>query len=101
MDQIATPQASTRQNEPASVPASASARLYYLDWIRVVVIGCVVIGHTMLVFSGLPWLITSKEHIPLATLPVLAIGNQIAMPLLFLVSGAATWFSLRKRSGKQ
>jgi hypothetical protein len=55
----------------------------------------------MLVFSGLPWLINSQDHLFLATVPILAIGYQVAMPLLFLVSGAATWFSLRKRNGKQ
>jgi peptidoglycan/LPS O-acetylase OafA/YrhL len=97
MTQVALKQATTIEDRQVITPA----RLYYLDWIRVVVIAGVFVGHTMLVFSGLPWLITSEEHLVLVTAPLLAIGNQIAMPLLFLVSGAATWFSLRKRTGKQ
>ncbi len=85
----------------AAETATTTGRLYYLDWIRVVVIGCVFLGHTMMVFSGLPWLISSDQTIFLFVAPVLAIGNQVAMPLLFLVSGASTWFSLRKRTGKR
>ncbi len=85
----------------AAPPVAAAGRLYSLDWIRVVVIGGVFVCHTMLVFSGLPWLISSDQHIFWFTAPFLAIGQQVAMPLLFLVSGAATGFSLRKRTGRQ
>jgi glucan biosynthesis protein C len=28
-------------------------------------------------------------------------GNAVAMQLLFLLAGAATWFALRRRSGSQ
>ena len=81
--------------------AVAGARLYYLDWIRVAVIAGVYVTHTMIVFSGLPWLINSSQTLFLVVTPLLAVANQIGMPLLFMVSGAATWFSLRKRTSKQ
>jgi fucose 4-O-acetylase-like acetyltransferase len=83
----------------AASPAAAG-RLFYLDWIRILTIGGVFVAHSLLPFSGLPWLINSTQSI-VASTPVLLIANQFGMPLLFMVSGAATWFSLRKRSGRQ
>ena len=85
----------------SEAPAAAGARLYYLDWIRVAVIAGVYVTHAMIVFSGLPWLINSSQTLFLVVTPLLAVANQIGMPLLFMVSGAATWFSLRKRTSKQ
>ena len=85
----------------SEAPAVAGARLYYLDWIRVAVIAGVYVTHAMIVFSGLPWLINSSQTLFLVVTPLLAVANQIGMPLLFMVSGAATWFSLRKRTSKQ
>jgi hypothetical protein len=85
--------------EPVEQPATASSKshLYYLDWLRVVIIGMVFVGHVTLPFSGVPWLITSDAHIPLGGL-ILAIGNQFAMPVMFLIAGASSFFSLRKRA---
>lgn len=84
---------------PAQSPAHTlpTGRLYYLDWLRVIIIGLVFVGHTMMPFTGAPWLITSEQIAPLSGL-VAAVGNQFAMPVMFLIAGASTFFSLRKRS---
>ncbi|MGE5602372.1 MAG: acyltransferase family protein [Nitrososphaerales archaeon] len=84
---------------PAKKPASTSAesRLYYLDWLRVIIIGMVFVGHTMMPFTGAPWLITANQIAPLSGLIAL-VGNQFAMPVMFLISGAGAYFSLRKRA---
>jgi hypothetical protein len=57
----------------------------------------VFVGHVLLPFSGVPWLITSDERVRFGGL-ILAIGNQFAMPVMFLIAGASAVFALRKRS---
>ena len=88
-----------------SVSASASVgqsekRLYYLDWLRVFIIGGVFLAHAVLPFTGGDWLIVSGSLIPIAG-AIAIIGNQFGMPLLFVISGAATVFSMRRRTNKQ
>ncbi len=73
--------------------------LYYLDWLRTLVVYAVFFGHVFLPFTGGAWLITSGRILPIS-LVVALLGNQFAMPLMFLVAGAAVWFSLRRRSGR-
>lgn len=72
-------------------------RLYYLDWLRALVIFAAFIGHVALPFSGGRWVITGDQFIPI-TVIILAIGNQFVIPTLFLISGAALTFSLGSRS---
>ena len=86
-----------------SVTAAAvqpEKRLYYLDWLRVLIIGGVFLAHAVLPFTGGDWLIVSGSLIPIAG-AIAIIGNQFGMPLLFLISGAATVFSMRRRTNKQ
>jgi peptidoglycan/LPS O-acetylase OafA/YrhL len=80
--------------------AQPEKRLYYLDWLRVLIIGGVFLAHTVLPFTGGDWLIVSGSLIPIAG-AIAIIGNQFGMPLLFLISGAATVFSMRRRINKQ
>ena len=85
---------------PANAAAPAAApRLYYLDWLRTLVVFAVFLGHAFLPFTGAAWLITSGRILPISVVVAL-LGNQFAMPLMFLVAGAAVWFSLRRRSGR-
>lgn len=93
MPSTLTPAEDARQ----PLPASAASRLYYLDWLRVIIIGMVFVGHTMMPFTGAPWLITADQIAPLSGL-LAVVGNQFAMPVMFLIAGASTFFSLRKRS---
>jgi glucan biosynthesis protein C len=75
-------------------------RLYYLDWLRVFIIGGVFLAHTVLPFTGGDWLIVSGAFLPIAGF-IAIVGNQFGMPLLFLISGAAVVFSMRRRGNRQ
>ena len=79
---------------------STEKRLYYLDWLRVFIIGGVFVAHALLPFTGGDWLIVSGSLIPIAG-AIAIVGNQFGMPLLFVISGAATVFSMRRRTNKQ
>ena len=78
-------------------PAVGGSRLYYMDWLRVIIIGMVFVAHVMMPFSGAPWLITADQKFPLGG-GIAAIGNQFAMPVMFFLAGAGAYFSLRRRS---
>src|SRR5512139_3394733 len=84
-----------------SAPAvQPEKRLYYLDWLRVFIIGGVFVAHAILPFTGGNWLIVSGSLIPVTDV-IAIVGNQFGMPLLFVISGAATVFSMRRRTNKQ
>ena len=79
---------------------SIPERWFWLDWLRVLAIGLVFLYH-----SGMPFIIDSTWHITNSQ-PDLMISlfNMILsplMPLLFVVSGIGTYFSLSKRSPGQ
>jgi len=76
---------------------STSERWYWLDWLRVLSIGAVFLYH-----SGMPFVIDSTWHItnsqPDLMISLFNIMLVPIMPLLFVVSGIGTYFSLSKRS---
>ncbi|MFC1875332.1 acyltransferase family protein [Chloroflexota bacterium] len=75
-----------------------SVRLYYLDWLLVLAILGVVIFHSIHPFDELgDWIIKNSERSALATF----IGGFLTlwgMPFFFLMAGATSWFSLRRRT---
>ena len=74
-------------------------RLYYIDWLRVITVFLLVPFHAGVIFIfSSSWWINNVEK-SLATNALVAVLDQYHMPLLFLVAGAATWFSLGRRSG--
>jgi glucan biosynthesis protein C len=78
-----------------------SERLYYLDWLRVILILGVFLFHALHPFDALlPWHIKNAELSVAVTAILLLIGPW-GMPLFFLVSGAASMFALRRRSNRQ
>ena len=81
-------------------PTHEANRLYYLDWLRAVVILAAFIGHVALPFAGGRWVITSESFILIAGV-ILVVGNQFVIPTLFLISGAALTFSLGTRTTKR
>jgi hypothetical protein len=87
-----------------SVPTAAAVqpqkRLYYLDWLRVFIIGGVFLAHTVLPFTGGDWLIVSGAFLPITGF-IAILGNQFGMPLLFLISGAAVVFAMKRRTNQQ
>jgi hypothetical protein len=61
------------------------------------IIGGVFLAHAVLPFTGGNWLIVSGSIIPIAGL-IAVLGNQFGMPLLFLISGAAVVFAMKRRT---
>jgi glucans biosynthesis protein C len=80
-----------------------SSRKYYIDWIRVIAIGLLLIYHVAIGFQ--PWgvmvgFITTKE--PWAALwAPMAMLNVWRIPLLFFVSGMGVYFAMQQRNAKQ
>jgi peptidoglycan/LPS O-acetylase OafA/YrhL len=76
-------------------------RLYYLDWLRVLLIIGVFLFHALHPFDALlDWHIKNAERSGAVTAILLLIGPW-GMPLFFLVAGAASKFALRRRSNRQ
>jgi hypothetical protein len=85
---------------PAIPTTALHKRLYDLDWLRVLIIGGVFLAHTVLPFTGGNWLIVSGAFLPVTGL-IAILGNQFGMPLLFLISGAAVVFAMKRRTNRQ
>jgi peptidoglycan/LPS O-acetylase OafA/YrhL len=92
--------------ESGSVPASGNGRprrLYYLDWMRVLLILAVFLYHAASPFrpDSLPaWHITNDKG-SVAVMAIMLLANPWVLPLFFLVAGAASLFALRRRSNRQ
>jgi len=88
-------------NTPAERSGGKPVRLYYLDWLRVILIVGVFLFHALHPFDALlPWHIKNAEQSGTVTTILLLIGPW-GMPLFFLVAGAASMFALRRRSNRQ
>jgi glucan biosynthesis protein C len=75
-------------------------RLYYLDWLRVLIVLGVFYAHTIYIFDLLYWHTRSgQQSSSLESLSVFT--SEGGMSFLFLLSGASTWFALRSRTGRQ
>jgi peptidoglycan/LPS O-acetylase OafA/YrhL len=76
-------------------------RLYYLDWLRNILIFGVFIYHVLRPFDPLtPWHINNAVKSD-AVMGILLTINPWGIPLFFLVAGAGSWFALRRRSNRQ
>jgi len=87
-------------SQQTDVAASAAARLYYLDWLRVIATLGVFFYHVSNVFSGAKYEITNAESSE-SLFIFASFFFPWGMPLFFLVSGAGSWFALRRRSASQ
>ena len=78
-----------------------SKRLYYLDWLRVILIFGVFLYHVIRPFDPLiDWHINNGEQSD-TILTILLLVNPWGIPLFFLVAGAGSKFALRRRSNWQ
>ncbi|NEU09077.1 acyltransferase family protein [Flavihumibacter sp. R14] len=80
-----------------TISTSKKPRLFYLDWLRVLAFGLLVIVNCCEVFAGSSWWIQNTETIPTIGY-VLKFFHQWRMPLLFVISGVAVSIVLEKRS---
>jgi peptidoglycan/LPS O-acetylase OafA/YrhL len=86
---------------PAIRSVAKSKRLYYLDWLRVLLILGVFFYHVVKPFDPmLDWHIKNAER-SVAIMTFLLLMNPVGLPLFFLVAGAASKFALRRRSNRQ
>ncbi|GAB3715487.1 hypothetical protein GCM10027592_56100 [Spirosoma flavus] len=79
---------------PTSLPSS---RRYDLDWLRIIAILTLFFYHTGMIYVSWGWHIKSAEH----SYPMEVVMRWLhlwRMPLLFFISGAGTFFALKKRS---
>ena len=92
---------STNVATPSERSSGKSARLHYLDWLRVLLILGVFVYHAVSPFrAGLDWHITNPERSVTVTSILIFIWPW-ALPLFFLVAGAASMLALRRRSNRQ
>ncbi len=71
-------------------------RLYYMDWLRILAFGLLVLYHVGMYYVRWGWHIKSP-HSVIALEPWMRLVSPWRMDLLFLVSGVATAFMLRRR----
>jgi fucose 4-O-acetylase-like acetyltransferase len=77
-----------------------SVRLHYLDWLRVLATLGVFLFHAVHPFDFFDWEIKNAEQSMVVTV-LLGVGFSFGMPLFFLIAGTGSWFSLRRRTGRQ
>jgi glucans biosynthesis protein C len=87
--------------ETAPVPAAdhvpvSRCREYGLDWLRVIAFVILIGYHTGMYFVPWPWSVKNAETSEPLTW-VMIFFNRWRLPLLFFISGAGTWYNLRRR----
>ncbi len=80
--------------------ALMSARMFWLDWVRVLAMGMIFLFHSSRPFAPPSWHIMNPTLSLGFTLFDVFVSGWI-MPLFFAVSGIAVYFSLTKRSTSQ
>jgi glucans biosynthesis protein C len=97
---MATTVSGVNDESEASAPGR-SARLHYLDWVRVLAILGVFVYHASRPFMLQEWLINDGQQSEVMSFVFLIVLGSFGMPLFFLVSGAAGYLALRRRSARQ
>jgi peptidoglycan/LPS O-acetylase OafA/YrhL len=77
-----------------------AARLYYLDWLRVLAILMVFLFHAVHPFDYGDWQVKNVDQSEILTI-LLLILSIWGMPFFFLVAGASSWFALQRRTVRQ
>jgi len=77
-----------------------SARLHYLDWLRVLAILMVFLYHAVKPFDVAGWHIKNAET-STAIMVFVGFFYPWGMPFFFLIAGTGSWFALRRRTAGQ
>lgn len=75
----------------------AHKRYFYLDWVRIIATAGVFILHVAHIFDDVPFQIQNKNTSMFFLIVVVNLNFWI-MPLFFLVAGASSYISLKKRN---
>ncbi len=89
---------------PVATPASSATtpgRRYELDWLRVLVVLCLIPYHAAGIFSASADLYVKDPQAGLQLNGLATFFEDWAMPLLFLIAGAGARYSLSERSAGQ
>jgi peptidoglycan/LPS O-acetylase OafA/YrhL len=76
-------------------------RQYYIDWLRILLILSVFLFHNGMVFNTWSWHIKNDIQYDGILEKIMTFLHYWRMPLLFMVSGAGTYFALGKRTPGQ
>jgi glucans biosynthesis protein C len=76
-------------------------RQYYIDWLRILLIISVFLFHIGMIFNTWGWHIKNDQQYGGMLRNVMVFLHNWRMPLLFLLSGAGTYFALGKRTPGQ
>ena len=76
-------------------------RQYYIDWLRIMLIISVFLFHIGMIFNTWPWHIKNDEQYGGTLRQLMTFLHSWRMPLLFMLSGAGTFFALGKRTSGQ
>jgi peptidoglycan/LPS O-acetylase OafA/YrhL len=77
--------------------SDSRTRLHYLDWLRVLALFGVFIFHTIRPFDFIDFHINNAE-LSLSATYFIVFFYPLGMPLFFMISGASTFFALKRRS---
>lgn len=82
-------------------PEIQKERQNYIDWLRIFLILSVFLFHIGMIFNTWPWHIKNDVQYKGLLWYTMVFMGRWRMPLLFLLSGAGTYFALGKRSPGQ
>lgn len=85
----------------ATIQASKTERQYYIDWLRILLILSVFLFHIGMIFNSWEWHVKNDITYSGILRNIMIFLHYWRMPLLFLISGAGTWFALGKRTPGQ
>jgi glucan biosynthesis protein C len=78
-----------------------SERQFYIDWLRILLILSVFLFHIGMIFNTWGWHVKNDKQFGGMLEGVMTFLHYWRMPLLFLISGAGTYFALGKRTSAQ
>ena len=78
-----------------------SERQYYIDWLRILLILSVFLFHIGMIFNTWPWHVKNDQQYGGVLKQIMIFLHNWRMPLLFMLSGAGTFFALGIRTPGQ
>jgi glucan biosynthesis protein C len=78
-----------------------SERQFYIDWLRILLILSVFLFHIGMIFNTWGWHVKNDQQFGGLLQNIMSFLHYWRMPLLFLISGAGTYFALGKRTSAQ
>lgn len=85
----------------ANISNIKTERQYYIDWLRIILITSVFLFHIGMVFNTWPWHIKNDVQYGGMLKQVMIFLHNWRMPLLFMVSGAGTFYAVGKMTPGQ